>query len=287
MVLKKLIISIVVAIIAVLVVINTTIYFIQDSLIFVKIKADPQYIKPLGPNYEEIMMPTEDNQKLRCWFIKTEDYKNKPVILYFLGNGSYLEKNVEIYNLIVGRVDVSVFSCSNRGSGDNDLSPSEALFYKDGQAYINYLTSINMKHIFVLGTSMGGAVAIETAKNNVNHISGLIVQNSFLSMKEMAKLAQPFLFFFIISYDLLIRTKMNNEQKIKENRVPALFNISEKDKIVPPSHGKKLYELCPSQKFIYTAKDGEHVDILVNDDGSYHRSMKIFIEAAISKYGKK
>ncbi|CAD2101573.1 BEM46-like protein, putative [Plasmodium vinckei petteri] len=283
MALKKVIISIVVVILATLVILNTYIYFAQDSFIFVKRKANPEDIKPLAPNYEEIMMPTEDNQKLRCWFVKTKDYKNKPVILYFLGNGGYLERNYNTFDLMIERLDVNVFSCSNRGSGDNDLSPSEALFYQDAQTYINYLKSINMKHIFVFGTSMGGAVAIETAKNNYDQISGLIVQNSFLSMKEMAKLAQPFLFFFLFSYDLMIRTKMNNEQKIKENRVPTLFNISEKDKIVPPSHGKKLYELCPSQKFIYTAKDGEHNDILVNDDGSYHRSLKIFIETAISK----
>ncbi|VEV55744.1 BEM46-like protein, putative [Plasmodium vinckei vinckei] len=287
MVLKKVIISVVVAIIAFLVILNMTIYFTQDSFIYARGKADPQDIKPLAPNYEEIMMPTKDNQKLRCWFVKTDNYQNKPVILHFLGNGGYLEKSAKVYDMMVERVDVSVFSCSNRGTGDNDLYASEALYYQDAQTYLDYLRSRNMKYIFVFGTSMGGAVAIETVKNNYEHVSGLIVQNSFLSMKKMAKLAQPFLFFFLFSYDLMIRTKMNNEEKIKENRVPALFNISEKDKIVPPSHGMRLYELCPSQKFIYTAKDGEHADIFVNDDGSYHRSIKIFIETVISQQAKK
>lgn len=248
---------------------------------------DPIYNKPLGDNYEEIMITTEDGHKNKCWFIKTQDYENKPVILYFLGNGSYVEKNVEIFNLMVGRVDVSIFSCSHRGTGDNTLSPSEASFYSDAQTYLNYLKMKNMKNIFLFGTSMGCAVAIETALNNSNSVAGLIVQNPFLSMKKMAKLAKPFLFFIILSYDLLIRTKMDNEEKIKKNRVPVLFNISEKDKIVPPDHGKKLYEICPSQKFIYTAKDGEHNNILVNDDGSYHRSMKIFIETVNSTYSKK
>ncbi|CXI25212.1 BEM46-like protein, putative [Plasmodium berghei] len=287
MVLKQVIISIIVAVIASIALINTYIYFSQDNLIFVKKDIDPIYNKPLGDNYEEVMIKTEDGHQNKCWFIKAKDYESKPVILYFLGNGSYVEKNVNIFNLMVGRVDVSIFSCSNRGTGDNTLSPSEAAFYKDAQSYLNYLKMKNMKNIFLFGTSMGCAVAIETAMNNPNSISGLIVQNPFLSMKEMAKLAKPFLFFIILSYDLIIRTKMNNEEKIKKNRVPILFNISEKDKIVPPEHGKKLHEICPSKKFIYTAKDGEHNDILVNDDGSYHRSMKIFIETVNSTYSKK
>ncbi|SCA48626.1 BEM46-like protein, putative [Plasmodium ovale] len=263
--------------------INSYLYLNQDNFIFVKEKLDPKRVQPRGDNYENVSVKTEDGFMHQCWYVKAEDHENKPVILYFQGNGGYLEKYVKLFDMINKRVGANVFSCTNRGCGTNTEEPSEEFFYKDAQVYLNHLKEKKMKHIFLFGSSMGCAVAIETATKNLDDVTGVIVQNPFLSMKKMAKHKKPILFFFLFSYDLLVRTKMKNEEKIKKVNIPMLFNVSEKDEMIPPEHGKTLYELCPSKhKSLFLSKDGTHNNILINDDGAYHRSMKTFIETAIA-----
>ncbi|EWC88975.1 hypothetical protein PFNF54_02245 [Plasmodium falciparum NF54] len=159
---------------------------------------------------------------------------------------------MNLFNLIIERVDVNIFSCSNRGCGSNIAKPSEEYFYKDAHVYIEY-------------------------------ISGLIVQNAFTSLKELSRYSHPFLNYFLFDYDMIIRSKMDNETKIKNITVPTLFTLSEMDEKVPTSHTRTLFQLSAStNKQLYLSKGGTHPNILKNDDGSYHKAMKKFIVTAIS-----
>ncbi|GAW79721.1 hypothetical protein, conserved [Plasmodium gonderi] len=266
-----------------LVILNSYIYINQDNFIFLKQDINPNKIRPHGSNFEDVYLNMDDGSLFKCWFVKTEDYKNKPVLLYYLGKGGYIEKYVTLFNTIVKKVDVSIFSCSNRGCGTNKGNPSEEQLYKDALVPLNYLKKIQTKQLFIFGNSMGCAIALETASKNQENIHGIILENPFLSIKDMSNKNHPFLNFFLISFDILIRTKMENNKKIKKIHIPILFNISEKDEVIPPEHSKILFELCPSKnKFRYFSKNGTHNNIIKDDDGSYHKFMKLFIETATS-----
>ncbi|ETW18919.1 hypothetical protein PFFVO_02127 [Plasmodium falciparum Vietnam Oak-Knoll (FVO)] len=123
----------------------------------------------------------------------------------------------------------------------------------------------------------------QTLGENYEIISGLIVQNAFTSLKELSKYSHPFLNYFLFDYDMIIRSKMDNESKIKNITVPTLFTLSEMDEKVPTSHTRTLFQLSASaNKQLYLSKGGTHPNILKNDDGSYHKAMKNFIDTAIS-----
>ncbi|SOV13700.1 conserved Plasmodium protein, unknown function [Plasmodium sp. gorilla clade G2] len=263
---------------------NSYIYLKQDSFIFSnEFPTVEEKNQILGENYEIVTLTTKDNHKFTCWYIKTKDSENKPIMLYFQGNGGYLEKYMNLFNLIIDRVDVNIFSCSNRGCGSNIAKPSEEYLYKDASVYIEYVKTKNPKHLFIFGSSMGAAVAIDTALKQNDNISGLIVQNAFTSLKNLSKYSHPFLHFFLFDYDMIIRSKMDNESKIKNITVPTLFTLSEMDEKVPTTHTRTLFQLCAStKKQLYLSKGGTHPDILKNDDGSYHKTMKKFIEDAIA-----
>ncbi|KMZ94507.1 hypothetical protein PVMG_01864 [Plasmodium vivax Mauritania I] len=273
----------VVAIILLVVVLNGYIYFNQDNLIFAKEEINPNKVRPYGSHFEDVYLDMEDGSRFKCWFVKAEDHENKPVFLYYLGKGGYVEKYVKLFDMIVQRVDVSIFSCSNRGCGTNKGNPSEEQLYKDALVPLNYLKQKNTKQLFIFGNSMGGAVALETASKHQKDLYGLILENPFLSVKDMSEQNYPFLNFFLLSFDVLIRTKMDNKEKIKKIHVPLLINTSELDKMIPPDHSSKLFELCPSKhKFRYFSKFGTHNNIIKVDDGSYHASLKKFVQTAIS-----
>ncbi|KJP89162.1 hypothetical protein AK88_01248 [Plasmodium fragile] len=273
----------VVTVVVLVLLLNGYIYFNQDNLIFAKEKINPNKIRPYGSHFEDVYLDMDDGSKFKCWFVKTEDHENKPVFLYYLGKGGYIEKYVRLFDMIVQRVDVSIFSCSNRGCGTNEGNPSEEQLYKDALVPFNYLKQKNTKQLFIFGNSMGGAVALETASKHQQDIYGLILENTFVSMKKMSEQSYPFLNFFLLSFDILIRTQMDNAEKIKKIHVPLLINTSGRDEIIPPEHSRILFELCPSKhKFKYLARKGTHNNIIIGDEGSYHESMKKFVEVAIS-----
>ncbi|ANQ06846.1 Uncharacterized protein PCOAH_00011190 [Plasmodium coatneyi] len=273
----------VVTVIILVLVLNGYIYFNQDNLIFGKEKINPKKVRPYGSHFEDVYLDMDDGSNFKCWFIKAKDHENKPVFLYYLGKGGYIEKYVKLFDMIVQRVDVSIFSCSNRGCGTNEGNPSEEQLYKDAMVPFNYLKQKNTKQLFIFGNSMGGAVALETASKHQEDIHGLILENPFLSLKKISEETNPFLNFFLLSFDMLIRTKMDNIEKIKKIHIPLLVNISEMDELVPPEHSKILFELCPSKhKFKYFSKKGTHNNIIKVDDGSYHASLKKFVQTAIN-----
>ncbi|EUD67005.1 hypothetical protein C922_02589 [Plasmodium inui San Antonio 1] len=271
------------AVLTLVLVLNGYAYFNQDNLIFAKEKINPDAIRPYGSHFEDVYLDMDDGRKFKCWFVKAEDHENKPVFLYYLGKGGYVEKYVKLFDMIVQRVDVSIFSCSNRGCGTNEGTPSEEQLYKDALVPLNYLKKKQTKQLFIFGNSMGCAVALETASRHQKDIHGVILENPFLTIRKMSEQNYPFLNFFLLNYEILIRTKMDNEEKIKRLHVPLLINTSGMDELVPPEHSRILFEFCPSKyKFRYVSKKGTHNNIIKGDDGSYHASLKKFVQTAIS-----
>ncbi|VWU50636.1 BEM46-like protein, putative [Hepatocystis sp. ex Piliocolobus tephrosceles] len=267
--------------------INTYIYFYQDKLIFKKQKINPSYQTHLKLNYNIVSIDTSDGLKHTCWFIKRDkdkgDNTRKPVLLYFSGNGGYLESSADIFEEILKYLDVYIFSCSNRGCGAHyNEAPSEVMAYSDGQIYLDYLRNKFYDNIIIFGNSMGCATALEIAVNN-QQVKGVIIQNPFTSVKSISKIREPILSFFIINYNYLLNTSMNNEEKVKKLDLPILINISEKDDIVPPEHGEKLFKLCPSQeKFIAKYPEGTHEFITFNVQEQYYNTMSSFIDKCLA-----
>ncbi|CRG98896.1 conserved Plasmodium protein, unknown function [Plasmodium relictum] len=254
-----------------------------DSYIFGYGNLNPKEDYSVGKNYENVFLRTKEGYLYKCWYIKTQGQEQKPVILYFLGNGGFIEGNIKIYDKLVMELDVDIFSCSNRGSGSNEGKATEIDLYSDAEMYINYLKKRNPPHIFVFGRSMGGAVAIELAHKHQDDITGLIVQNTFLSLKKLAKYSHAFLYFFLINYNLIIRSKMDNESKIKEINIPTLINVSLMDEVVPPFHSELLYKLSTSKiKVLYSSLKGTHNNITKGDGRNYYVTFKEFINNSIA-----
>lgn len=84
----------------------------------------------------------------------------------------------------------SVFMLEYRGYGLSTGSPDERGLMIDAQTALDYLTNrheTKNNKIVVYGQSLGGAVSIQlVAKNQKSgKISGLILENTFLSMRKL------------------------------------------------------------------------------------------------------
>jgi pimeloyl-ACP methyl ester carboxylesterase len=86
-----------------------------------------------------------------------------------------------------------------RGYGTSEGEPSEDGLKLDAQAALDYLhdarDDVDGRQIFAFGRSLGGAVAIWLAHKNPLRLRGIMVENSFTSVREMATPIFPFLRF--------------------------------------------------------------------------------------------
>lgn len=277
----KLTIILLVAVMIVMGVVAGFVYYYQDSMIFSQSRFPPGKVYDVPSNYETIVFTTDEGYKFKCWFVQTEDSENSPTLMYNLGNGSYKESYIKTYNFLAYYVGVNVFSCSNRGSGDYEGKPTEAALYKDANMFIEYIINrVGNNALFLHGRSMGGAVALETAIRHQEELCGLTLENTFLSIAKIAKEVHPVLSYFLIGFTYLIRTKMDNESKIKKFRKPIQFLISRKDQVVNPKHMDTLYELSESaDKSIFENPNGTHHSVETGMQAEFAETYKNFIDA--------
>eukprot|EP01107_Rhizomastix_libera_P012166 TRINITY_DN30112_c0_g1_i1.p1 TRINITY_DN30112_c0_g1~~TRINITY_DN30112_c0_g1_i1.p1 ORF type:complete len:161 (+),score=35.30 TRINITY_DN30112_c0_g1_i1:94-576(+) len=147
----------------------------------------------------------------------------------------------------------------------------------DGQAALDFLITreeIDPKKIIVFGRSLGGAVAIDVAAKNQDKISGLILENTFMSIKEMIKAIFP-RFSFV---HFLCWNKWESITTIRNVTVPTFFLSSLQDEMVPPFHMKALFEACGSKnKTMQTFEKGKHMNLPTYTE--YYRFFKEYIDS--------
>ena len=144
-----------------------------------------------------------------------------------------------------------------RGYSGLPGKPTEQGLYADGRAYLYGLMAQGVKseNIILMGHSLGTGVAVQLAGEF--KVGGLILLAPYLSMVKMAQIHYPF-----IPARLLVLDRFENEKKIGEVRAPVLIVNGAEDNIVPPSQGKRLYELANEPKRFDSLQGRGHNDIL-------------------------
>jgi pimeloyl-ACP methyl ester carboxylesterase len=152
-----------------------------------------------------------------------------------------------------------VFIIDYRGYGQSEGRPNEAGTYLDAEAAWRYLVEdrgIEPKQIIAFGRSLGGAVAAWLA---IEHPpKGLILESTFTSVPDMAARQFPFL-----PVRWLARTQYNTIDRLPQIYVPLLISHSPDDRIIPYSHGQRLFEVANTPKYFLRMKGGHNEGFLI------------------------
>jgi alpha-beta hydrolase superfamily lysophospholipase len=139
-----------------------------------------------------LQIPTPDGEKLSAFFIRAPNPAQAvPItVLMFHGNAGNIGHRVPIAQMMAELMGCSVFMLEYRGYGLSTGSPDERGLMIDAQTALDYLThrhETKNNKIVIYGQSLGGAVSIQlVAKNQKSgKISGLILENTFLSMRKL------------------------------------------------------------------------------------------------------
>jgi len=229
--------------------------YIEGKSIFHPTKEIPVTPQDINLAFEDVYFVTRDQIRLNGWLIKNP--KAQATLLFFHGNAGNISQRLEKIAMFYA-MGLNVFILDYRGYGRSQGDPTEKGIYIDAMAAYDYLrtrTDIDKDKIIGYGASLGGVVAVDLAGER--KLAALIIDSSFTSAADISKTIYPFI------PTLLLQTKMDSVNKVKDILIPKLFIHSINDEIIPFQLGKELFAAAANPKEFLQITGGHntnHVD---------------------------
>ena len=227
------------------------IFFAQRALMYFP---DRQHVAPAAagfPQAREVWLDTADGERVIAWYVPPRD--DKPVVLYFHGNGGSLALRVDRFRRITS-AGVGLVALSYRGYGGSTGTPSEAGLIADARAAYAYAAALYPGRIAVWGESLGTGVAVALASEQpVTHV---ILDSPYSATVDVA--ADLYWYFPV---RLLMKDQFRSDQRIKRVTAPVLILHGEADDIIPIRYAERLLAQIPGEERMVRYPKGYHVDL--------------------------
>ncbi|KAG9298761.1 hypothetical protein G9A89_012829 [Geosiphon pyriformis] len=231
--------------------------------------------------WEDVSLTTKDNVKIRAYVCRQVPEANariSPTLLLFHANAGNMGHRLPQAKKFYTKHKCNVVLLSYRGYGLSEGKANEKGMRIDAQTILHHIRNdkfLKDTKIVVYGQSVGGAVAIDLVARNENQISGLIVENTFLSLPKLI----PHIFPQLRYFTFLCHQIWPSEKSIKQIvNTPILFLTGARDELVPPEHMRKLYELSETRavKEWKEFPSGTHNDTIIQP--GYFEAIGEFLE---------
>jgi len=212
-----------------------------------------------GIPYEDLYIDTKDNEKLHAFLClqKTSPEKKKTILILNpnAGNiGLALPIITQFYEM-----GFNVLAYDYRGYGQSSGKANEVGLKIDANTIMEFIKThkiIRDCPLILYGRSLGGAVAIYIASQNYPIVQGVILENTFLSIRKTIPHIFPFLKYAV----RLCHQVWDSESDIVKvnNDVKMLFLSAQLDEIVPPEHMDTLYKISGDRYKKFVLFEGAH-----------------------------
>jgi len=234
------------------------------------------------------MIPTPDGESLSAFYLRANKLHARNVtILMFHGNAGNIGYRVPIAKILEDDFGCNVLMLQYRGYGHSTGTPDEKGLMIDAQTGLDYIrqrSELRGTRIVLYGQSLGGAVSIALAARNqeAGDIKGIILENTFLSIKKLIPSALPPAKYLTF---LCHQIWPSEETLPKITDIPILFLAGEQDEIVPPSHMSRLYDICRSKHKIWKSfPKGTHNDTVAEPE--YFMHIEVFLTNYVTARSK-
>ena len=227
-------------------------YVAQRSLMYFPERLRTAPAEAGFPQAQEIRLDTADGEQVIAWHVPPRD--DKPVVLYFHGNGGSLRYRVDRFQRLAAD-GIGLVALSYRGYGGSTGKPSETGLIADAQAaYAFAAERYPAARIALWGESLGTGVAIALAAEKP--VARMILDAPFTSAVDIAAVAYPFL-----PVRLLMKDQFRSDERIARINVPVLILHGDADRVVPFRYGERLYAMIPGEKRLVRFAAGDHADL--------------------------
>lgn len=215
------------------VLICTTLYFLQESLIFHPTKLSKDYNFRFRGDFKEINVKSLDGETLNM--LKFPSNLNKGVVLFFHGNGGNIAGWGNGFSLYTNNgFDVIYWDYRGYGKSDGKIRNEKQLL-SDAQLIYDYLKKdYRESDIIVSGTSLG--TGISTYISGKNNPKKLVLNSPYSSMKSLILEKMPFI------PNMLIKYKLESDKYLEDVKCPIHMFHGQRDDLIPYAHSLKLKE---------------------------------------------
>lgn len=248
--------------------------------------------KDAGLPQENIIVETFDGLKLSCWLVRQKK-KARGTIIYLHGVGDCKIAGVPFARSLYDK-GFNIFLYDSRQHGESEGYYCTYGFYekRDVSAVISYLHSrkgIKIGKIGVFGTSMGGAVAIQTAAVDPR-IACIISEGSYTALRvvfvDYQKRIIKLPWHFLRNIALVQSQKMANFkarlvapfEDIKRVHVPILIVHGKNDSFIKSDYSKLLYNAANELKRLLLIDGAEHNNVWEVGGATYEKFITSFFE---------
>jgi fermentation-respiration switch protein FrsA (DUF1100 family) len=204
------------------------------------------------PQAQEVMLRAADGTNVIAWVVPPKE--NKPVVLYFHGNGGSVAHRVGRFRRLVDD-GTGLVALSYRGYGGSDGSPTEEGLIADARAAYDFARAkFPDAKIVLWGESLGTGVAVAIAAEK--NVAAVILESPFTSTADIAFATYPFL-----PVSLLMKDQFHSDERIGKVKAPLLIMHGARDRVVPLRFGEQLFALANEPKQFVRFPDGGHEDL--------------------------
>jgi pimeloyl-ACP methyl ester carboxylesterase len=226
------------------------VYLAQDGLIFHRQPLPDARRAELArlPDVESVFLAAPDGARVHAWHLKA----GAPLVLYVGGNAEEVS-----WMLDVARAEargVSWLLLDYRGYGLSEGSPSEKALVEDALAFYDHalgLPGVDPKRIYAFGRSLGSGVAAALAAQRP--LAGVVLVAPYDSLTALAKR-----YYWYLPVDWMLKHRFDSIALAPRVKTPLLCLIAERDEVIPPEHGERLYAAWGGPKRKVTLPGATH-----------------------------
>src|SRR6266851_100075 len=191
------------------------------------------------PEAEEVVLDSADGERVIIWHIQPRG--EKPVVLYFHGNGGSLAWRVERLRALAAD-GTGLVALSYRGYGGSSGRPTETGLIADAfAAYAFAAARYPAGRIALWGESIGSGVAVALAAEKP--VGRIVLESPFTSVADIAARI-----YWFLPVRWLIKDPFRSDLRIGKVTAPVLVLHGDRDNIVPIALGEQLYALIEAPK---------------------------------------
>ena len=191
------------------------------------------------PQAQEVVLETSDGERVIAWHVPPRG--NKPVVLYFHGNGGSLRLRVDRFRDLT--VDgTGLVALSYRGYGGSSGAPTEVGLLSDALAAYAFTTArYPGERIVLWGESLGSGVAVALASQMP--VAHVILQSPFTSAADVGMHR-----YWFVPVRLLMKDQFRSDLRVGKITAPVLILHGDRDDVVPIALAERLYGLINAPK---------------------------------------